>query len=62
VAGGDGSLAVVARWRLRTAFLLCVPAGMRNHFAFDVGVDLHDVIGALDAVTDGVEREIDMPR
>ena len=33
---------------------------MRNHFAFDVGVDRHDLIGALDAFTGGVEREIDM--
>jgi diacylglycerol kinase family enzyme len=48
------------RWRLCTAFLLCVPAGVRNHFAFDVGVDRHDLIGALDAFTGGVEREIDM--
>jgi hypothetical protein len=39
---------------------VCVPAGMRNHFAFDVGVDRHDLIGALDAFTGGVEREIDM--
>ncbi len=39
---------------------VCVPAGTRNHFALDVGVDRHDVIGALDAFTDGVERQIDM--
>jgi hypothetical protein len=32
------------------------PAGTRNHFAFDVGVDRHDVTGALDAFTGGVER------
>jgi diacylglycerol kinase family enzyme len=31
-----------------------------NHFALDLGVDRHDVIGALDAFTDGVERQIDM--
>jgi diacylglycerol kinase family enzyme len=35
------------------------PAGTRNHFALDVGVDRHDLIGALDAFTDGVERQID---
>ena len=39
---------------------MCVPAGTRNHFALDVGVDRHDVIGALDAFTDGVERRVDM--
>jgi diacylglycerol kinase family enzyme len=39
---------------------VCVPAGTRNHFALDVGVDRHDVTGALDAFTDGVERRIDM--
>jgi hypothetical protein len=35
---------------------VCVPAGTRNHFAFDVGVDRHDVTDALDAFTGGVER------
>jgi diacylglycerol kinase family enzyme len=39
---------------------VCVPAGTRNHFALDVGVDRHDLIGALDAFTDGVERQVDM--
>jgi len=38
---------------------VCVPAGTRNHFALDVGVDRHDLIGALDAFTGGVERRID---
>jgi diacylglycerol kinase family enzyme len=44
VAGGDGSLAVVA-------------AAARVH---DLGVDRHDLVGALDAFTDGVERSIDV--
>ena len=39
---------------------VCVPAGTRNHFALDVGVDRHDLTGALDAFTDGVERQIDV--
>ena len=30
-----------------------------DHFALDVGVDRHDLAGALDAFTDGVERRID---
>jgi diacylglycerol kinase family enzyme len=38
----------------------CIPAGTRNHFALDVGVDRHDLTGALDAFTDGVERRIDV--
>ncbi|MGZ4289208.1 MAG: diacylglycerol/lipid kinase family protein [Gaiellaceae bacterium] len=61
VAGGDGSLAVVAAAALahETPFV-CVPAGTRNHFALDLGVDRHDLIGSLDAFTDGVERRIDV--
>jgi diacylglycerol kinase family enzyme len=39
---------------------ICVPAGTRNHFALDLGVDRRDVVGALDAFTDGVERRIDL--
>jgi diacylglycerol kinase family enzyme len=39
---------------------VCIPAGTRNHFALDVGVDRGDVPGALEAFSDGVERRIDM--
>ena len=61
MAGGDGSLAVVAAMAAAHGLpFMCVPAGTHNHFAFDVGVDQHDLIGALDAFTGGVEREIDM--
>jgi diacylglycerol kinase family enzyme len=61
MAGGDGSLAVVAAVAAAHGIpFVCVPAGTRNHFALDVGVDRHDVIGALDAFTDGVERQIDI--
>ena len=60
MAGGDGSLAVVAAVAAAHGIpFVCVPAGTRNHFALDVGVDRHDVAGALDAFTDGVERRID---
>jgi diacylglycerol kinase family enzyme len=38
----------------------CIPAGTRNHFALDVGIDRRDVLGALDAFTEGVERRVDM--
>ena len=61
VAGGDGSLAVVAAAALAHGLpFVCVPAGTRNHFALDLGVDRHDLIGSLDAFTDGVERRIDV--
>ena len=61
MAGGDGSLTIVAAVAAAHGIpFVCVPAGTRNHFALDVGVDRHDVIGALDAFTDGVERQIDM--
>ena len=61
MAGGDGSLAVVAAAAAAHGLpFVCVPAGTRNHFALDLGVDPHDVVGALDAFTDGVERRIDV--
>ena len=61
VAGGDGSLAVVAAAALGHGLpFVCVPAGTRNHFALDVGVDRRDLLGSLDAFTDGVERRIDV--
>lgn len=60
-AGGDGSLAVVAAVAAEHGIAFaCIPAGTRNHFALDVGVDRHDLTGALDALTDGVERQIDV--
>jgi diacylglycerol kinase family enzyme len=61
VAGGDGSLSVVAAAALAHGLpFVCVPAGTRNHFALDLGVDRHDLVGSLDALTKGVERRIDV--
>lgn len=61
MAGGDGSLAVVAAAAAAHGLpFVCVPAGTRNHFALDLGLDPHDVLGALDAFTDGIERLIDV--
>jgi diacylglycerol kinase family enzyme len=61
MAGGDGSLAEVAAVAAAHGLpFVCVPAGTRNHFALDVGVDRRDLTGALDAFTDGVERRIDV--
>jgi diacylglycerol kinase family enzyme len=60
MAGGDGSLAVVAAVAAAHGIpFVCVPAGTRNHFALDVGVDRHDLTGALEAFTGGVERRVD---
>jgi diacylglycerol kinase family enzyme len=61
VAGGDGSLAVVAAAAAAHGLpFTCIPAGTRNHFARDLGIDRQDLIGALDAFTDGMERWIDL--
>ncbi len=61
IAGGDGSLAVVASAALAHGLpFVCVPAGTRNHFALDLGVDRHDLVSSLDAFTDAVERRIDV--
>jgi diacylglycerol kinase family enzyme len=61
MAGGDGSLAPVAAAAAeRDLPFVCLPAGTRNHFALDVGIARHDLIGALDAFTAGLERRIDM--
>jgi diacylglycerol kinase family enzyme len=61
MAGGDGSQAVVASVAARCDIpFVCVPAGTRNHFALDLGLDRDDVVGALAAFTGGVERRIDL--
>ena len=61
MAGGDGSQAVVAAIAAEHGLAYaCVPAGTRNHFALDLGVDRDDVVGALDAFVDGGERLVDL--
>ena len=61
VAGGDGSLAVVAAAACDHGLpFACVPTGTRNHFALDLGLDLDDVAGAVDALVEGDERRIDV--
>ena len=50
MAGGDGSQALVASVAAQAGLdYVCVPAGTRNHFALDLGLDRADVVGALDA-------------
>jgi diacylglycerol kinase family enzyme len=61
MAGGDGSLAVVATAACAHELpFICVPAGTRNHFARDLGLDPGDPAGALSAFGDGVEGRIDL--
>ncbi len=61
MAGGDGSQALVASVAAKHGVAhVCVPAGTRNHFALDLGLDRDDVVGALDAFGDAVERRIDL--
>jgi diacylglycerol kinase family enzyme len=63
MAGGDGSLAVVANVAIERGLpFVCVPLGTRNHFARDLGLDRDDPVGALDAFADGVERRVDVGR
>ncbi|MDZ7732768.1 MAG: diacylglycerol kinase family protein [Acidimicrobiia bacterium] len=59
MAGGDGSLGLVAEAAMASAVpFVCVPAGTRNHFARDLGLDRDDVVGALEAFV-GERRRID---
>jgi diacylglycerol kinase family enzyme len=61
VAGGDGSQALVADVaRQHGVAFVCVPAGTRNHLAMDLGLDRDDVVGALDAFGEAMERRIDL--
>ena len=61
MAGGDGSQAIVAAVAAELDLpYACIPAGTRNHFALDLGVDRDDVVGALDAFVDGGERRVDL--
>ena len=63
MAGGDGSQALVASVAMEHGVAhVCIPSGTRNHFALDLGLDRDDVVGALDAFFDGVERRIDLAR
>lgn len=60
-AGGDGTQAIVAAIAAEHDLpFACIPAGTRNHFALDLGVDREDVVGALDAFVDGSERRVDL--
>ncbi|MFI9237402.1 diacylglycerol/lipid kinase family protein [Streptomyces sp. NPDC053079] len=63
VAGGDGTQALVADVAAeRGVPFMVLPAGTRNHFALDLGLDRDDPSRSLEALTDGVEFRVDLGR
>nr|WP_307071645.1 diacylglycerol kinase family protein [Streptomyces sp. B3I8] len=61
VAGGDGTQALVADVAARHDVpFVVIPAGTRNHFALDLGLDRDDPTAALEALTAGVELRVDL--
>ena len=61
VAGGDGSLAAVAAVAIEAELpFVSVPAGTRNHFARDLGLDRADPAAAIEAFVAGPERRVDV--
>ncbi|GGS91493.1 diacylglycerol/lipid kinase family protein [Streptomyces cinerochromogenes] len=61
VAGGDGTQALVAEVAAQCGLpFVVIPAGTRNHFAMDLGLDREDPSAALEALTDGVELRVDL--
>ena len=61
MAGGDGSQALVASVAAQRGIpMVIVPAGTRNHLALDLGLDRDDVVGAMDAFGEAVERRMDL--
>jgi diacylglycerol kinase family enzyme len=60
-AGGDGTQAIVAAIAAEHELpFACIPAGTRNHFALDLGVDRDDLVGSLDAFVNGGEKLVDL--
>ncbi|MEU8467307.1 diacylglycerol kinase family protein [Streptomyces sp. NPDC029006] len=61
VAGGDGTQALVAGVAAESGLpFVVIPAGTRNHFAMDLGLDRADPSAALEALTDGIELRVDL--
>lgn len=60
-AGGDGTVSAVAAVAAKEGrSLVVVPAGTRNHFARDLGLDIRDPGRALDALVDGEPAQVDL--
>lgn len=61
VAGGDGTQALVADVAAHHDVpFVVIPAGTRNHFALDLGLDRDDPVAALEALTGGIEFRTDL--
>ncbi|MFF3405211.1 diacylglycerol/lipid kinase family protein [Streptomyces sp. NPDC002742] len=61
VAGGDGTVSAVAAVAADAGrSLMVVPAGTRNHFARDLGLDVRDPAQALGALVDGESARVDL--
>jgi len=60
MAGGDGSLATVAQVAVEQDLpFVVIPAGTRNHYAADLGLDRADPTAALAAFIRGEEHRLD---
>ena len=60
-AGGDGTQALVAGVATEHGIpFVVIPAGTRNHFALDLGLDRDDPAACLDALSDGVDLRVDL--
>jgi diacylglycerol kinase family enzyme len=60
MAGGDGSQALVASVAIEHDLpFVCIPAGTRNHFALDLGLDRDDPRSAMVAFRDAIQRRVD---
>ena len=60
-AGGDGTQALVAGIAAEHGLpFVVISAGIRNHFALDLGLDREDPSACLGALSDGVELRVDL--
>jgi diacylglycerol kinase family enzyme len=63
VAGGDGTVAAVAAVAAEAGRpLLVIPAGTRNHFARDLGLDIRNPASAMTALREGHLARVDLGR
>jgi diacylglycerol kinase family enzyme len=61
VAGGDGTVSAVAAVAAAAGRpLVVVPAGTRNHFARDLGLNISNPVPALNALVDGEPARVDL--
>jgi diacylglycerol kinase family enzyme len=63
VAGGDGTVSAVAAVATEARVpLVVIPAGTRNHFARDLGLDIRNPVSALSALRAGGLAQVDLGR